>query len=163
MKIMHKRSLRSLSLFALFLLALLAGTGPLALAQEAVQGTLTLPVAARLGSTLLPPGDYKFTVQLIGAVRSVEGVQLVSTPVSVLLMGTSKDAPVASALAMASRPDPRNPKLLEFVPDGHGVAIHSISLDNLGVVLQFFDATAHNTMRAHTTPPTPSIISAKAD
>ena len=163
MKIMQTPSLRSLALFAVFALALLAGTGPLALGQEAVQGTLTLPIAARLGSTLLPPGDYKFTVQLIGAVRSIDGVQLVSTPVSVLLMGTSKDAPIASALAMASRPDPRTPKLLEFVPDGHGVAIHSIALDTLGVVLQFIDTAPQSTMRARTTQPTPSTISAKAD
>jgi len=163
MKIMPTRSLRSLSLFAVFLLALLAGTGPLALGQAAVQGTLTLPVSARLGSTLLPPGDYKFAVQLIGAVRSIDGIQLVSTPVSVLLMGTSKDAPLASALAMASRPDPRTPKLLEFVPDGRGLAIHSISLDTLGVVLQFIDTTPQNAMRARATQPTPSTISAKAD
>jgi hypothetical protein len=162
MKLFQKLSPRSFSITALFVLALLAGTGPLALGQESVQGTMTLPVAARLGSTLLPPGEYKFSVQLIGSTRSVAGIQLVATPVSVLVIGMSKDAPIASALAMASRPDPRNPKLLELMPDGSGLAIHSISLDTLGLVLQFFDSGARTALHVRAPQSSPSVISAKA-
>jgi hypothetical protein len=45
-------------------LALLAGcfTANLASAQEAYRGRFTLPVEARWGHVVLPPGDYSFTL-----------------------------------------------------------------------------------------------------
>ena len=62
--------LRPFRVVALLLLALARGSGPLAFAQDSVHGTLHLPLAARVGNTMLHPGDYKFTVSLIGATHS---------------------------------------------------------------------------------------------
>ena len=55
---------RSLKLVAPLALALLAGcfTANLASAQEAYRGRFTLPVEARWGHVVLPPGDYSFTL-----------------------------------------------------------------------------------------------------
>jgi hypothetical protein len=162
MKTNLKLSFRSFALAAMFLLAILAGAGPLAFAQESVQGTLTLPVAAKLGNTSLPPGEYKFYVHLLGPTLSMEGVQLVSSRVAVLLMGTAKDAPLASALAMVSRPGPNTPKMIDLVPEGNTLAIHAISIDSLGLVVQFYESNSKPTAIAHTIQPSSAVISAKA-
>ena len=55
---------RSFKLVAPLGLALLAGcfTANLASAQEAYHGRFTLSVEARWGHTVLPPGDYSFTL-----------------------------------------------------------------------------------------------------
>ena len=162
MKTSLKLSFRSFALAAAFLLAILAGAGPLAFAQESVQGTLTLPVTAKLGNTSLPPGEYKFYVHLLGPTRSMEGVQLVSSRVAVLLMGMSKDAPLASAIAMVSRPGPSAPKAIDLMPEGNSVSIHAISLDTLGLVVQFYESNAKPAVIARATQPSTAVISAKA-
>jgi hypothetical protein len=162
MKTIQKLSLRSLSVYALLLFALLAGTGPLAFGQESVQGTLTLPVAAKLGNTSLPPGEYKFYVHLLGPTRSMEGVQLVSSRVAVLLMGTTKDAPLASALALVSRPGPNAPKMIDLLPEGNSLSIHAICLDSLGLVVEFYESNSKGTVSARVTQPSSAVISANA-
>lgn len=55
---------RSLKLVAPLGLALLAGcfTANLANAQEVYRGRFTLPVEARWGQIVLPPGEYSFTL-----------------------------------------------------------------------------------------------------
>ena len=156
MKSFRSRSVRTLSLSALFVLALLAGTGPLAQAQEAVQGTMTLPVAARLGNTMLPPGEYRFTVSLMGDTHAIRDVARASH-VYVLLVGTSKDVPVASAIAMASPMDPHFPIPANFVSAGDSLAISALPLPEFGIVVQFFVA-AKEPMHANATQPSASVI-----
>jgi hypothetical protein len=68
-------SKRSLGMVALLGLASLAGTGPLACGQETFQGKLTLPVEARLGNTVLSPGEYQLRVALVGTTLSVNSIQ----------------------------------------------------------------------------------------
>ncbi len=55
---------RSFKLVAPLTLALLAGclTANLASAKEAYNGRFTLPMEARWGNIVLPPGDYSFTL-----------------------------------------------------------------------------------------------------
>jgi len=162
MNLVPKRSVRSFTTLALLAIALLAGTGPLAFAQESIQGTMTLPFAARLGSTLLPPGEYKFSAQLIGATHSVGSIRLISTPVSFVVIGSSKNAPVASAVGWAYRPDRLSAKSIELKSGSDGAAIRSLSLRDVGLVVQFFDAHTHATMRASMPQPSPTTLSAKS-
>ena len=164
MNTLRKRFLskRSLGMMTLLGLAALAGTGPLALAQDSVQGKLTLPVEARLGNTMLPPGEYKLHVALIGTTLSVNSIQDVHTPVMVMVTGLTKDAPVASVLAMAFKPDLRSPKAMDIQQDGSGRMIHSIPLDSLGLVLRIIDNKSANTLRARGPEMAQGVTSAKA-
>jgi hypothetical protein len=155
-------SKRSLGMMALLGLAALAGSGPLAFGQETVQGRLTLPVEARLGNTVLPPGEYKLNVALVGTTLSVNSIQDVYTPVMVMVSPLTKGGPVASVLAMAYKPDLRNPKAMDIQPDGSGKMIHSIPLDNFGLVLQIIDGKSGNTLRARGPEMAQGVASAKA-
>src|SRR5271167_4213874 len=145
---MKSLSLRSMGTMLLLGLATLAGTGPLALGQDTVLGKLTLPVEARLGNTILPPGEYKLYIQVLGTTLSINSIQAVNSPVMVLVTSMTKGGPVASTLAMASRQNLRNPKAMNLLPDAAGTMLHSISLDNLGLVLQFVDSGAKDTLHA---------------
>lgn len=147
---------------ALLALAALAGSGPLAFGQETVRGKLTLPVEARLGHTMLPPGEYKLNVALVGTTLSVNSIQDVHTPVMVMVTPLTKGGPVASVLAMAYKPDLRNPKAMDIQPDGSGKMIHFIPLDDLGLVLQIVDNKSANTLRARGPEMAQGVTSAKA-
>jgi hypothetical protein len=155
-------SKRSLGMMALLGLSALAGTGPMAFGQDTVQGKLTLPVEARLGNTMLPPGEYKLNVALVGTTLSVNSIQDVYTPVMVMLTPLSKGGRVASVMAMAFKPDTRNPKAMDIQPDGSGKMIHSIPLDNLGLVLQIIDNKSANTLRARGPEMAQGVTSARA-
>jgi hypothetical protein len=159
---LQKVSLHSLRTLALLSLALIAGTGPLALAQESVQGKVSLPVEARVGNTMVPPGEYYLSVKLLGPMRSVEAIQSVDTLVSVLLVSTAKGGPVASALATASRFDSRNPIANDIQPDGSGYKLHSMALENTGLVLQFIEGGSKSMMHARAAAPVQVVASAKA-
>jgi len=159
---LQKLSLHSLRTIALLSLALIAGTGPLAFAQSSVQGKLSLPVEARLGNTMLPPGEYQFSVQLLGSLRSVGAIQNAYGPVAVLLVSTSKGGPVAGVLATASRLDPRNPVSNDIQPELSGNRIHSITLENLGLVLQIVEGSSKSVMHARATAPAQVVASAKS-
>jgi hypothetical protein len=162
MTTLQKLSLNSLRILALLSLALIAGTGPLALAQDTVQGKVSLLVGARFGNTILPPGEYHLSVQLLGAKRSVEAIQSVDTPVAVLLISTAKGGPAAGSLAMASRPDPRNPIANDIRPDGSGYKIHSVTLENVGLVIQFVEGSSKGTLHTRAAAPAQVVASAKS-
>jgi hypothetical protein len=155
-------SKRSLGMVALLGFAALAGTGPLASGQETVQGKLTLPVAARLGNTMLPPGEYQLRVALVGTTLSVNSIHDVHIPVILMVTPLTKGGRVASVLAMAFKPDPRNPKTMDIQPDGSGKMIHSIPLDDLGLVLQIINNKSTNTLRARVPEMAQGVAFAKA-
>jgi len=152
--------LRPFRVVALLLLALARGSGPLAFAQDSVHGTLHLPLAARVGNTMLPPGDYKFTVSLIGTTHSMRDLQ-VPNHVSVLLMGTGKGTPIASAIAMAAPFAPNEPKPVNFLPEGGRLMVRSIALGDLGVTLKFYQV-GKTVLHANSAKPSQTVISAKA-
>ena len=164
MNTLFKRFLprRSFGIVAFLRLSAFAGTGPLALGQDTVQGKLTLPVEARLGNTVLPPGEYRFHVTLAGTTSSVNSIQDVATPVIVTLNGLTKDGPIASVVAMAFKRDPRSPKAMDIQQDGAGKMIHAISLENLGLVLQIIDNKPAKTLHARGPDMALGVTSAKA-
>jgi len=162
MTTLQKFSLHSLRILALLSFALIAGAGPLALAQETVQGKVSLQVEARVGKTIVPPGEYYLSVKLLGPIRSVDSIQFVETPVAVLLVSTAKGGPVAGALAFASRFDPRNPVTNDIQPEGSGYRLHTMALENTGVVLQFIEGGNKSTMHARGPAPAQTVASAKS-
>jgi len=147
---LQKGSLRMSSMGTVVLLGLVAfgGTAPLALGQDTVQGKFTLPIEARLGKTMLAAGEYRFYVQPLGIVQSISSIQGMNSRVIVVVSGTTKGGTVASAVAMASRPNISNPKGLDVRTDGTGTMIRSMHLEKLGLVLEFTENKAKNTMRA---------------
>jgi hypothetical protein len=139
---LEKKSLRMCSVGTMVLLGLaaLGGTAKPALGQDMVQGKFTLPMEARLGKTMLPAGQYKFSVVTMGNIRSVNSIQTASSYVEVIVTGMTKGAPFANVVAMASKEaDTSNPKGLDIREDGSGMTIHSICLEKLGLVLRFID------------------------
>ena len=150
---------RSFRIAALLLLALAAGSGPLSFAQDSVQGTLHLPLPARVGTTTLPPGDYKFTISMIGATHSMRDLQGPSH-VSVLLTGTAKGTPIAGAIAMAVPLAPNDPKPVNFLPEGDGLMVRSIALDDFGVVLNFYEA-GKTVLHANSAKASQTVVSGK--
>jgi hypothetical protein len=115
-----------------------------------------------VGNTVLPPGEYQLSVKLLGPIRSVDAIQFVDTPVAVLLVSTAKGGPVAGALAMASRINPRNPIANDIQADGPGYKIHSMALENTGLVIQFVEGSSKSTLHARAAAPAPVVASAKA-
>lgn len=130
-------------------LAALGGTAIPALGQEMVLGKFTLPVEARLGKTVLPAGEYKFSVVTLGNIRLVSSIQAASSHVQVVVQSMAKGGPFASVVAMASRDaDTPNPTALDIRADGDGMLIHSMCLEKLGLVLVFNGNKSKNVMRA---------------
>ncbi|HUL34932.1 MAG TPA: hypothetical protein VL128_13695 [Candidatus Eisenbacteria bacterium] len=162
MKLFASLSLRSFLIGSAFLIALLAGTGPLAFGQETIQGTMKLSVAARLGSTVLPAGEYRLSVSMLGGTHSLSDVQ-VASHVAVLVTGMSKNAPTASVIATAFRSTPNSPKPVNFASFSDGLAIHSIALDSYGVVIKFYETGAKTTLRAGVSPASSTMMAAKAN
>lgn len=151
MNSLQKKSLRMCSVGTMVLLGLaaLGGTPKPALAQEMVQGKFTLPVEARLGKTVLPAGEYKFSVVPLGNIRLADSIRVVSSYVQVVVRGTAKGGQFASVVAMASRQaDTPNPKALDIRADGTGMMIHSMCLEKLGLVFEFNDNKTKNVMHA---------------
>jgi hypothetical protein len=148
---LQKKSLRMCSVGTMVLLGLaaLGGTAKPALAQDMVQGKFTLPVEARLGKTLLPAGEYKFSVVPLGIIRSVSSIQPGITHVLVVVSGMTKGGQVAGVVAMASnQTDTPNPKGLDIRDDGSGMMIHSMYLEKLGLVFEFSGNNTKSVMRA---------------
>jgi hypothetical protein len=140
--------MRSLKMTVLLGLAALGGTAQLALGQETVQGEFKLSVEAQLGKTVLSAGEYKFSVQPLGIIRSVGSIHVGKTPVLVVVRAMTKGGPVASVMAMASSPDTVNPKALDIRQEGTAMMIRSMCLEKLGLVLQFNENRTKNAMLA---------------
>jgi hypothetical protein len=144
-------SWRLLGSMLLFGLALLAGMGPLALAQETLQGKFTLADEARLRNTILPPGQYKFSIQPVGTTHSLSSLQTGNDQVIVTVSGLAKGTPIISGIAMASRINfaALKEKEMDLRSDETGSTLHSIVLENLGIVLEFYDYKTKSPLHAH--------------
>ncbi|MBZ5529197.1 MAG: hypothetical protein LAN71_15020 [Acidobacteriia bacterium] len=165
MKTSHQKSLRirSLATMASLCLAALAFTAPSTPAQDIVRGTFTLPVEARLGKTILPAGDYKFTVESLGLTHSVASIQSSRSPVLVVISGMVKGERIASVMALASKsallPNPHAP---DIQADASGMTLHSMSLDKLDLVIEFYGDGAKGPLHAHGPELPRGAIAAKA-
>jgi hypothetical protein len=119
------------------LVAICGAANPL-LGQETVGGKFTLTENTRFGKKSLPPGAYTFSIEPTGALQSVDSIQSAGHPVLVIVRPTANAGPIAIIFAMASRSDHAlDSSKLVLEPMNNGMAMHSMYLDQQGLVLDF--------------------------
>jgi hypothetical protein len=149
---MNATQKRSLSMYfgsvALFAVGALLGTAPAARSQDLVRGTITLPVAARLGDTTLPPGTYKFAVESLEAIRSADALQVGNSRVAVIVTSMAQDGQVVSLMANAFPADTLTSQSPDAVEFGTGMTIRSLSLKNEGLKVVFTTSKTNYLLQA---------------
>jgi hypothetical protein len=133
----QKRSLSMHFVGLAFTVAALLGTASASRSQDLVRGTITLSVTTRLGNATLAPGKYRFAVESLEEIRSVDALQIGNSRVAVIVSSLNKDGHVVSLVANAFRADTLNSQSRDSVDFGAGMTIHSISLNNAGVKVVF--------------------------
>jgi hypothetical protein len=114
-------------LFASFLFATAAQAQGL---RPAYVGNFTLPYEVHWGNTVLPPGDYRLSIKstatpMIAFVRSAEGKAIT------FVMNGSVDT------------DPKGQNALLITERAGQRIVHSLALNDLGVVLIYEPSLAH--------------------
>jgi hypothetical protein len=138
----QKRSLSMHFVGLAFTVVALLGTASASRSQDLVRGTITLPVAARLGDTTLPAGKYSYAVESLGDIRSADALQVGNSRVAVIVSSLTKDGHVVSLMADALKADAlkadtlnsQSPDTIDF---GTGMTIRSISLKSAGLKVIF--------------------------
>jgi len=97
----QKRSLSMHFLGLAFTVAASLGTASTSRSQDLVRGTITLPVTARLGDATLAPGKYRFMIESLEEIRSVDALQIGNSRVAVILSSLKKDGHIVSLVANA--------------------------------------------------------------
>ena len=133
----QKRSLSMHFVGLAFTVVALLGTASASRSQDLVRGTITLPVAARLGDTTLPAGKYSYAVESLGDIRSADALQVGNSRVAVIVTSLTKDGQVVSLMADAFRADTLNSQSPDTIDFGTGMTIRSISLKSAGVKVIF--------------------------
>ncbi len=106
--------------------------------QETADGKFTLSENTRFGKTVLPAGTYTFSVEPTGTLQSVNSIQDARHAVLVIVRPETKTGPVAVIFAMASRSAHAvDSSKLVLTPVNNGMALHSMYLDQQGLVLDF--------------------------
>jgi hypothetical protein len=133
----QKRSLSMHFVGLAFTVVALLGTASASRSQDLVRGTITLPVAARLGDTTLPAGKYSYAVESLGDIRSADALQVGNSRVAVIVTSLTKDGQVVSLMADAFRADTLNSQSPDTIDFGTGMTIRSISLKSAGLKVIF--------------------------
>jgi hypothetical protein len=157
----QKSRWRFVSTAIVFGMLAMAGSGTRAYGQSSLQGEVNLPVEARFGKTTLPAGTYRFIVQPVGISQTVASSLASSNQVLVSMSGVAKGGPIASVVASASKPHSRNPNADSILSYGTGNIFRSMYLENLGVVLEFYESKPKNTMHARGPEVSPGASSVK--
>jgi|ERR1700732_4455993 major membrane immunogen (membrane-anchored lipoprotein) len=152
----QKRSLSIHFVGLAFTVAALLGTASASRSQDLVRGTITLPVTARLGDATLAPGKYRFAVESLEDIRSVDALQIGNSRVAVIVSSLNKDGQVVSLVANAFRADTLNSQSPDSVDFGTGMTIRSISLKDAGVKVIFTTIRTDHILQA--TVPQPSAV-----
>jgi hypothetical protein len=152
----QKRSLSMHFLGLAFTLVALLGTASASRAQDLVRGTITLPVAARLGDTTLAAGKYSYAVESLGDIRSADALQVGNSRVAVIVTSLTKEGHVVSLMADAFRADTLNSQTPDSIDFGNGMTIRSISLKNAGLKVIFTTNRTDHILQA--AAPQPSTV-----
>jgi hypothetical protein len=132
----------------LFGLMVLAGTSSQAFAQSVLQGEVTLPVEARFGNTMLPPGTYKFAVQAVGISQVINTSSGATNQVLVSMTGLTKGTAIASVLGWAIQQGAPGSDAKDIRIDEAGNTFQSMYLDNIGMLIEFREGKSRNAMHA---------------
>jgi hypothetical protein len=149
----QKRSLSMHFVGLAFTVVALLGTASASRSQDLVRGTITLPVAARLGDTTLPAGKYSYAVESLGDIRSADALQVGNSRVAVIVTSLTKDGQVVSLMADAFRADTLNSQSPDTIDFGTGMTIRSISLKSAGVKVIFTTNRNEHVLQAAASQP----------
>jgi hypothetical protein len=152
----QKRSLSMHFVGLAFTLVALLGTASASRSQDLVRGTITLPVAARLGDTTLAAGKYSYAIESLGDIRSVDALQVGNSRVAMIVTSLSNDAHVVSLMADAFRADALNSQTPDSIDFGTGMTIRSISLKSAGLKVIFTTNRTDHILQA--AAPQPSTV-----
>ena len=149
----QKRALSMHFVGLAFTVVALLGTASASRSQDLVRGTITLPVAARLGDTTLPAGKYSYAVESLGDIRSADALQVGNSRVAVIVTSLTKDGQVVSLMADAFRADTLNSQSPDTIDFGTGMTIRSISLKSAGVKVIFTTNRNEHVLQAAASQP----------
>jgi hypothetical protein len=109
-----------------------------ALAQNTIAGNFTLKENARLGSTLLAAGPYKFTVEPIGTIQSMQSIEQGAGHLVLVVIKPEKSGPTASIFAMAS-PSGHTSESSELIlgTEKTGTLMQTMHLEKEGLLVDF--------------------------
>jgi hypothetical protein len=123
---------------ALLGLAALSAAASPVLGQDSVAGKFTLTENTRLGNRILPAGAYKFSIEPVGILQTVDSLRGGRQPVLVIVKPATSSGPVTGIFAMASRSDhPMEASKLVLEQASDGMAMHTMYLDQQRLVLDF--------------------------
>jgi hypothetical protein len=109
-----------------------------ALAQNTIAGNFTLKENARLGSTLLAAGPYKFTVEPIGTIQSMQSIEQGAGHLVLVVMRPKESGPIASIFAMASPSGhTRNANELILGTEKAETLLQTMHLEKEGLMVDF--------------------------
>jgi hypothetical protein len=118
-------------------LAACIAAGPV-FAQSEIAGNFTLTEDARFGNTLLPPGQYKFSLEPVGTIQSVRSIRQSPGHLVLVVLRPEKSGPMASLFAMAS-PNTRQSETSELVLQSEkgGALAGTMYLEKEGLMVDF--------------------------
>ncbi len=153
---------------SVFGVAVLCGVAPFGAVSprasaQTLKGEVTLPVEAKFGSTMLPAGTYKFSVQPVGFAQTTDFNLSGNNQVLVSMSGITKGSPVATIVATALMPNPNNNKEPGITVEEGGNIFHSMYLENEGVLLKFHEYKPKNVTHAHAVESLRSASAAKGN
>lgn len=150
----------SLAKLAILSLMALATTARPVFAREMAQGEFKLPTASRLGHTVLPAGEYTFSVETLGLIESFSSIRTsVAQPVVFVLHNKNGGGAFTSVFAFASsqKLHPVVADGLTLVADQATTAVSSLSLKEMGVVIDFNVDKSERPLRAPASVSGPSV------
>lgn len=108
------------------------------MAQDIIGGNFTLKENARFGNIVVGPGHYKFSVEAVGNIQSIQSIQQGVSHIVLVVLRPEKSGPVVGIFAMASPNDhahEANELILE--PEKAGMLAQSLYLQTEGLVVDF--------------------------
>jgi hypothetical protein len=118
-------------------LAMGATAGPV-LAQDTIGGKFTLNESARLGSTVLRAGSYRFVIEPVGTIQSIHSIQEGAGHLVVIVVRPEKSGPSVSMFAMASPSDHgREGSELVLASEKQGTLAQTMYLQEEGLMVDF--------------------------
>jgi hypothetical protein len=134
-KSIYRSALAKMALLGL--MAVCGAAGPV-FGQETVAGKFTLTENTRLGKKSLTAGSYKFSIEATGVLQSVKSIQGSPQVVQVIVIPEAKSGPVTIIFAMATRSaQALYSSKLVLAPEKNEMVMHSMILDQQGLVLDF--------------------------
>ena len=119
-------------------LTALAGAASPTLGQGTVAGRFTLTQSAHLGSKVLAAGTYKFSIETVGPVQTVNSIQSAKQAVLVVVRPEKGAGPVTGIFAVAFRSNrPLNSSKLVLEQMSDGMAMQSMYLEQPELEVSF--------------------------